>query len=86
MSPVMIEWIGALAATLSTGAFLPQAVRTIRTRQTRDLSIWTQFLLFFGTIVWLTYGLFITSWPLIIANAITMVLEGIVLLIKIRHG
>jgi MtN3 and saliva related transmembrane protein len=86
MSPALIEWIGALAATLTTTAFLPQAFRTLQTRQTRDISFWTQFLLFTGNMMWLAYGLFIGSWPLILANMIGVPLIGAVLFLKIRHG
>jgi MtN3 and saliva related transmembrane protein len=86
MSPLLIEWIGAFAAVLTTSAFLPQAIRTIKTRQTRDISFWTQFLLFTGNVLWFVYGLLIVSWPLIIANCIGVPLIGIVLALKIRHG
>lgn len=86
MTPAMIEWIGAIAAVLTTSAFLPQAIRTIRTLKTRDISFWTQFLLFTGNGLWLLYGLLLGSWPLIIANCIGIPLIGAVLLMKIRHG
>jgi MtN3 and saliva related transmembrane protein len=86
MNPLMIEWIGALAAILTTSAFLPQAVRTIRTRQTRDISLWTQWLLFIGNFMWLGYGLFLGSLPLILANCVSVPLIGIVLALKLRHG
>jgi MtN3 and saliva related transmembrane protein len=86
MTPLMIEWIGAVAATLTTTAFLPQAIRTIRSRQTRDISLWTQALLFGGNNMWLFYGALIGSWPLILANIIGFFTVGIVLILKIRHG
>jgi MtN3 and saliva related transmembrane protein len=86
MSPTLIEWVGSLAAVLTTSAFVPQAIRTLQTRQTRDISFWTQFLLFTGNIMWLSYGLFIGSWPLIIANIIGIPLIGAVLYLKVRHG
>ena len=82
----MIEWIGAIAATMSTSAFLPQAIRTIQSRQTRDISLWTQALLFSGTVMWLIYGLYIGSVPLIVANIISFFLVSIVLVLKIKHG
>ena len=64
----------------------PQAYRTLRTAQTRDISFWTQFLLFTGNALWLLYGLYLGSWPLIIANCIGIPLIGAVLFMKIRHG
>jgi MtN3 and saliva related transmembrane protein len=86
MNPVLVEWIGAFAATLTTVSWLPQAVKTIRTKQTRDISLWAQVMLFIGIALWLIYGLAITSWPLIGANTVTIVLIGVILAMKIRHG
>ena len=86
MDPSTIAWTGAVAATLTTSAFLPQAIRTLQTRQTRDISFWTQFLLFTGNGLWLTYGLSIGSMPLILANCVSAPLIGAVLFMKIRHG
>lgn len=86
MSPVLIEWIGAIAATLTTLSWLPQAVKTITTRQTRDISLGAQVMLFVGIVLWLVYGIFINSLPLIMANIVTMVLVGVIMAMKIRHG
>jgi MtN3 and saliva related transmembrane protein len=86
MNPLLVEWIGAIAATLTTVSWLPQAVKTIRTKQTRDISLWAQVILFIGIILWLIYGLAITSWPLIGANTVTVVLIGAILAMKIKHG
>ncbi|MGL5116116.1 MAG: SemiSWEET transporter [Beijerinckiaceae bacterium] len=86
MNPVIVEWIGALAATLTTVSWLPQAMKTIRTKQTRDISLWAQVMLFIGIALWLIYGLAITSWPLIGANMVTIVLIGLILVMKIKHG
>ncbi|MGL4635630.1 MAG: SemiSWEET family sugar transporter [Beijerinckiaceae bacterium] len=86
MTPVIFEWIGGLAAFLTTLSWLPQAVRTIRTKQTRDLSLWAQILLFIGIILWLVYGIYIVSWPLIGGNVVTLVLVSIILAMKLKHG
>lgn len=83
---MLIEWIGGLAAFLTTVSWLPQAARTIRTRQTRDISLWAQVLLFLGIIFWLIYGFYITSWPLIGSNVVTIVLVGSILFLKLKHG
>jgi len=82
----MIEWIGAIAALMTTCAFLPQAYRTVQTRQTRDISFWTQALLVSGNGLWLLYGVFLGSWPLIVSNCIAIPLIGAVLVMKLRHG
>jgi MtN3 and saliva related transmembrane protein len=86
MSPLLIEWIGGFAAILTTVSWLPQAVKTITTRQTRDISLWAQVLLIVGIGLWLIYGVMIMSWPLIGANIVTFVLIAVILTMKIRHG
>jgi MtN3 and saliva related transmembrane protein len=86
MSPVLIEWIGGIAATLTTLSWIPQAFKTITTKETRDISLWAQALLFVGIVLWLIYGIYLVSWPLIGANVVTVVLVGIILTMKIRHG
>jgi MtN3 and saliva related transmembrane protein len=86
MSPVLIEAIGVLAASLTTLAWVPQALKTLRTRSTRDISLWMQAAMTAGIGAWLVYGLLIGSWPLIGANAVTFALVSAILLVKLRHG
>jgi MtN3 and saliva related transmembrane protein len=77
--------IGFLAACLTTLAFLPQAIKVWRTRSTSDLSL-AMFLIFcLGVICWLLYGLAIGALPLILANAVTLVLAGSILLCKLIY-
>jgi MtN3 and saliva related transmembrane protein len=86
MSPLAVEWIGGVAALLTTISWLPQAVKTITTRQTRDISLAAQVLLFVGIVLWLVYGIYIMSWPLIGSNVVTFFLIATILTMKIRHG
>ena len=86
MSSFTIEFIGMVAATLTTACWIPQAMRTIRTKNTGGISLISQLLLVAGIGLWLVYGLAIGSWPLIIANAITFLMVSIVLALKIRYG
>lgn len=86
MSPLVIETIGMLAAILGTIGWMPQAIKTIRTRDTSGLSLWTNALLFLTVTLWFTYGLAIGSWPLILGNVLTMALVGTIVVLKIRHG
>jgi MtN3 and saliva related transmembrane protein len=86
MSPATIEILGFAAAALTSLCWLPQAWRTIRTRDTRAISLWTQSLLALGTALWLTYGLQIGSLPVVVANALTLVLVLLVLSMKLRFG
>lgn len=86
LSPAMIEVIGSFAAMLTTLCWVPQAVRTIRTRETRAISLWAQLALACGILLWLVYGLLIGSWPLIIANTVTFLLVSTILSLKLRYG
>lgn len=86
MSPALVDIIGFAAATLTTLCWLPQAWRTIRTRDTRAISLWTQVLFACGIALWLAYGLLILSWPVIIANTLTLGLVLIIIAMKLRFG
>lgn len=81
----MIQFIGLSAAILTTAAFVPQAILTIRTRSTKDLSLSTYALLSVGTLMWLTYGLLIKDMPIILANAVTASLASIILIYKLME-
>ena len=78
--------IGGIAATLTTTAFIPQAWRVWRTRHTRDISLGMYVIFTCGVVMWLVYGLMLDSWPIIIANSITAMLAGAVLVMKLRFG
>lgn len=80
------EWLGVVAATLTTLAFVPQAVKTIRTRDTRGISLWMYVVFTTGIAFWFGYGLFLHSWPMIVSNAITFVLAATILGLKLKHG
>ncbi len=86
MSPALIEAIGIVAAILTTLCWVPQAIKVIRTRHTRDLSLIAQAAFAAGVLLWLIYGVLIVSWPLIIANAITLAVATTILALKLRHG
>lgn len=80
------EIIGSLAATLTTCAFIPQVVRIIQTRHTKDISLLMYLAFTLGVALWLAYGVLLNSWPIIIANGITLLLSSAVLFMKIRFG
>ena len=80
------EWLGYVAATLTTLAFVPQAARTIRTRDTHGISLWMYVVFTVGIGFWFGYGVALGSWPMIVANAITFVLAATILALKLRHG
>ena len=80
------ELIGAIAATLTTCSFLPQVWRVWRTRHTKDISLLMYALFTLGVALWLAYGILLGAWPIVIANGITLLLAGAVLVLKLRFG
>jgi MtN3 and saliva related transmembrane protein len=77
------DWIGYAAATLTTASFLPQAVLTLRTRDTRGISLAMYSAFTAGVALWLLYGLALGEWPIIVANAVTLALAATILLTKL---
>jgi len=75
-----IELIGSLAGILTTVSFIPQVVKTWRSG-----SLFMFLLFSLGVLLWLIYGLAIDSRPVVIANAITLVLAFSILVMKLRH-
>lgn len=80
------DLIGSIAATLTTVSFVPQVWRIWRTRHTKDISLGMYIAFTSGVALWLVYGLLLASWPIIIANGITVCLAGAVLVMKIHFG
>ena len=78
--------IGMIGASLTTIAFLPQAIKTIRTRNTRDLSLFMFLLSGLGVVMWLIYGILISDLPIIFANVITFFLVTTIIVMKIKYG
>jgi MtN3 and saliva related transmembrane protein len=85
MNPAFIELTGSFAACLTTAAFFPQAIKTIRDRTTAGLSLTMYLMLVAGVVMWLTYGLLIGSWPLIIANSIVILPQVAILVLLLRQ-
>ncbi len=81
-----IDVLGMIAATLSTISFLPQVIKVWQTRSTKDLSTITLVSLNLGIFLWLVYGFLIQKAPVIIANAITLILTLTMLFLKRKYG
>ncbi|HET7115620.1 MAG TPA: SemiSWEET transporter [Hanamia sp.] len=77
--------IGLLAAISTTSSFLPQALETIRTKNTSGISLGMYSIFSFGTLLWLIYGVLGIDWPIIIANGITLIFACIILAYKIKY-
>ena len=80
----MMEWTGYVAATLTTVAFLPQAVKTLKTRDTRSISLGMYIVFTVGVGFWLMYGIYLHSLPMIVSNVITLALAAAILAMKLR--
>ncbi len=83
-----MEWItaiGLVAATCTTISFLPQAVKIIKTKHTTDLSLDMYSILTMGIFLWVVYGILIKDLPIVIANTISLVFAGTILILKIRY-
>jgi MtN3 and saliva related transmembrane protein len=78
--------LGLLAGTLTTIAFLPQVIRTWKSKSTKDLSLAMLGTFTTGVFCWLIYGLMIDSLPIILANAVTFLLAGANVVLKLRYG
>ena len=80
------DLIGLMAAFLTTFSFLPQAVQTIRSGDTRSISLPMYVMLCIGLVCWATYGIILQDPPLILANITTLVFALVILGVKIRNG
>jgi MtN3 and saliva related transmembrane protein len=81
-----IDTLGFVAATLTTGSFVPQAWLTFRTRDVSGISLAMYSAFTLGIVAWLIYGLMLGAWPVIVANGITLALAAGILSMKIWIG
>ncbi|MEK6585373.1 MAG: SemiSWEET transporter [Nitrospirota bacterium] len=78
--------LGITAGTLTTVAFIPQLAKALKSKSTGDLS-WGMVLMFtIGVLLWLIYGIWIDSLPVILANAVTLLLQLGIVSLKIKYG
>lgn len=81
-----LDAVGFAAGLLTTLAFLPQAILTWRTRKAIGVSLGMYLIFVAGIVLWLIYGIALGAWPVIIANAVTLLLAAFILVMKIRFG
>ncbi|MDD5036081.1 MAG: SemiSWEET transporter [Methylococcaceae bacterium] len=81
----MIHFVGFIAAILTTAAFVPQALKTIKTKDTASISLWMYVIFTAGVLCWLIYGIGIANVPIILANLVTLALAATILLFKIKY-
>ena len=75
--------IGSLATLASTASFVPQAWKVIRTREMKGISVTTYGITVIGFALWLSYGLLLRQWPLILTNTICLILSAFILIMKL---
>lgn len=83
MEPVTI--IGYIAATLGTICWVPQMMKTWVSRETKDLSLWANLLMLANLCMWLTYGILLGAWPIIVANLISILFVGSIVTAKLIY-
>ena len=81
----LTDFIGTLAAVLTTGSFLPQAWHTFQTKDVSGISLGMYSVFTTGVALWLVYGILLTAWPIVISNAITVALASAILVMKLRY-
>ena len=82
----LVEAVGAAGAILTTVCWLPLAIKIIRERDTRALSLPTNLAFTVGIFLWLLYGAALADWPLIVSSAVTFALMAVIVALKLRHG
>jgi MtN3 and saliva related transmembrane protein len=81
-----IAVIGLIAGTFTTISLFPQLIKTIRIKETKDISLLMYIILAAGMFLWIIYGMLIKSLPVILANSVSFILAAIILILKIKHG
>jgi MtN3 and saliva related transmembrane protein len=80
----LIAMLGFTAGTLTTLAFVPQVIKSWKSKSTQDVSLAMFLVLCTGILLWLTYGFLINDTPLIVANGFSLLLAGSILIMKFR--
>jgi MtN3 and saliva related transmembrane protein len=80
-----VEDIGFVAAFCTTAAFVPQLLRVMKLRSARDISLGTFLLFSVGVFLWLVYGIYTGSKPVIASNLVTLALSVSILILKVKY-
>ena len=86
MFTLNIEFFGYFAAILTTLAFLPQLIKTLKTKKADDVSLITLIMFLTGVLSWIIYGYKISSTPILLSNLITFILNLLILIFKITFS
>jgi MtN3 and saliva related transmembrane protein len=80
-----VDTLGFCAGALTTASFLPQVTKSWSTRDLRGISLRMYSLFTVGVALWLVYGMLVGSRPIVVWNAVTLLLAGVVLVLKLKH-
>lgn len=77
--------LGLIAGALTTAAFVPQVVKTWRSKRTLDISLGMFTVFSVGVFLWLLYGIQLGAWPIVLANGVTLALSLTILVFKLKY-
>lgn len=80
-----VTLLGLAAATLTTSAFLPQLIKTWKSKSAKDVSLQMLIIFCSGVFLWLVYGIYLKSLPIILANLLTLIFNLIIVTLKIKY-
>lgn len=80
-----LDVLGFAAAIFTTSSFVPQAVKILVSHDTRSISLSMYAMFTTGVALWLVYGLTLRALPIILANAVTLLLSGTILILKLKN-
>jgi MtN3 and saliva related transmembrane protein len=81
----MFDYIGFAAAIITTSSFIPQAIKTWKTRNTQGISLIMYIFFTFGVLLWLIYGIGVKDYPIILANGVSIGLSAFILYVKVQN-
>lgn len=81
----MEQFLGYLAALLTTISFIPQVIQVIKTKDTKSISLPMYIMFILGLSLWLVYGIMLKEWPIILANLFTICFASVILIYKVKE-
>jgi MtN3 and saliva related transmembrane protein len=80
-----MEWVGIIAGVLTSASLLPQFIKLLKTKKAEDISLFFLFLLISGLAMWVWYGIIREDIPIIVTNAFSLLLNGLMIFFGIRY-
>lgn len=85
MEKIITDFLGYFAAIITTIAFLPQIIKTVKTKSAKDVSMGMFILFTTGVFLWIVYGILTKTYPVLIANAVIFCLALTQIILKIKY-